>query len=65
MDWAQGAESYSEGFRFSRDVFQCNERVRFDAGTLNEYLLYGTTLGDFTQTLAKPRVMQFGLCYSF
>jgi hypothetical protein len=55
----------SQGFRFSWDVFNVTNAVRFDVGTLNQYLLYGTTLGDFTQTLTKPRVMQFGLRYSF
>ena len=30
-----------------------------------QYLLYGTTLGNFSETLTKPRVMQFGLRYSF
>jgi hypothetical protein len=32
---------------------------------LNPYLISGTTLGDFNQTLTNPRVMQFGLRYSF
>jgi hypothetical protein len=27
---------------------------------LNPYLIAGTTLGDFNQTLTNPRVMQFG-----
>lgn len=55
----------SQGLRFSWDVFNVTNAVRFDDGTLNQYLLYGTTLGNFTQTLTKPRVMQFGLRYSF
>jgi hypothetical protein len=55
----------SQGLRFSWDVFNVTNAVRFDVGTLNQYLLYGTTLGDFSQTLTKPRVMQFGLRYSF
>ncbi|MGC2172430.1 MAG: carboxypeptidase-like regulatory domain-containing protein [Candidatus Sulfotelmatobacter sp.] len=55
----------SQGLRFSWDVFNVTNAVRFDVGTLNQYLLYGTTLGDFTATLTKPRVMQFGLRYSF
>jgi hypothetical protein len=40
-------------------------RSAFDVGTLNQYLLYGTTLGDFTETLSKPRVMQFGVRLQF
>jgi hypothetical protein len=57
--------SESQGLRFSWDVFNVTNAVRFDVGTLNQYLLYGTTLGDFTETLTKPRVMQFGVRYSF
>lgn len=55
----------SQILRFTWDVFNVTNAVRFDVGTLNQYLLYGTTLGNFTQTLTKPRVMQFGLRYSF
>lgn len=55
----------SQAIRFTWDVFNVTNAVRFDVGTLNQYLLYGTTLGNFTQTLSKPRVMQFGLRYSF
>ena len=55
----------SQGLRFSWDVFNVTNAVRFDVGTLNQYLLYGATLGNFSATLTKPRVMQFGLRYSF
>jgi len=55
----------TQAFRFTWDVFNVTNAVRFDVATLNQYLLYGTTLGNFTQTLTKPRVMQFGLRYSF
>ncbi|MFY9910102.1 MAG: hypothetical protein WAK56_09680, partial [Candidatus Sulfotelmatobacter sp.] len=55
----------SQALRFSWDVFNATNAVRFDDGTLNQYLLYGTTLGNFTATLTTPRVMQFGLRYSF
>jgi hypothetical protein len=55
----------SQVLRFTWDVFNVTNAVRFDVGTLNPYLLYGTTLGDFTQTLTRPRVMQFGLRYLF
>jgi Carboxypeptidase regulatory-like domain len=55
----------SQALRFSWDVFNATNAVRFDDGTLNQYLLYGTTLGNFTATLTAPRVMQFGLRYSF
>jgi hypothetical protein len=55
----------SQAVRFSWDVFNVTNAVRFDVGSLNQYLLYQPTLGDYTQTLTKPRVMQFGLRYSF
>jgi hypothetical protein len=55
----------SQALRLSWDLFNSTNAVRFDDGTLNQYLLYGATLGDFTATLTKPRVMQFGLRYSF
>jgi hypothetical protein len=55
----------SQGLRFSWDVFNVTNAVRFDVGTLNQYLLYGTTLGNFSETLTKPRVMQFDLRYTF
>ena len=55
----------SQALRFTWDIFNVTNAVRFDDGTLNQFLLYGSTLGDFTQTLTKPRVMQFGMRYSF
>jgi hypothetical protein len=54
-----------QSLRLSWDVFNVTNSVRFDVGTLNQYLLYGTTLGNFTKALTKPRVMQFSLRYSF
>lgn len=55
----------SQAVRFSWDVFNVTNAVRFDVGTLSNYLLYQPSLGKFTQTLTKPRVMQFALRYSF
>lgn len=55
----------SQALRLTWDVFNVSNAVRFDVGTINQYLLYGTTLGNFSETLTKPRVMQFGLRYSF
>jgi len=55
----------SQALRFSWDVFNLTNAVRFDVGSLSQYLLYQPSLGDFTQTLTHPRVMQFGLRYSF
>ncbi|HXW15797.1 MAG TPA: hypothetical protein VEN79_14925 [Terriglobia bacterium] len=54
-----------QALRFSWDVFNATHAVRFDDGTLNRYLLYGTTLGNLSRTLTHPRVMQFGVRYSF
>ena len=51
--------------RFSWDVFNTTNAVRFDVGTVSNYLYYQPSLGKFTQTLTRPRVMQFGLRYTF
>lgn len=53
------------GLRFAWDVFNVTNSVRFDDGTINQFLLYQQSLGNFSQTLTKPRVMQFSLRYSF
>jgi len=55
----------SQSLRFSWDVFNVTNAVRFDVGPLSQYLLFQPLLGDFTQTLPHPRVMQFRLRYSF
>jgi hypothetical protein len=55
----------SQALHFSWDVFNVTNSVRFDVGTLSNYLFYQPSLGKFSQTLTKPRVMQFGLRYSF
>ncbi len=54
-----------QALRFQWDTYNVTNAVRFDTGTINNYLFYASTLGEFTQTLTKPRVMQFGLRYSF
>jgi hypothetical protein len=51
--------------RFSWETFNITNSVRFDVGSLNNYLFYAPSLGEFTQTLTKPRVMQFGLRFGF
>ena len=45
----------SQGLRFSWDVFNVTDAVRFEVGTLNQYVLDGATQGNFRQTLTKPR----------
>ncbi len=57
--------SEGQALRFQWDTYNVTNAVRFDVGTINNYLFYSSTLGEFTQTLTKPRVMQFGLRYSF
>lgn len=54
-----------QSLRLSWDVFNATNAVRFDVGTLSNYLYYQPSLGKFTQTLTKPRVMQFALRYTF
>jgi hypothetical protein len=61
-EWALRHEN---SVRFAWDVFNSTNSVRFDDGTINQYLLYQQSLGNFSQTLTKPRVMQFSLRYSY
>jgi hypothetical protein len=56
----------SQSLRFGWDVFNVFNAVRFDVGTLGPPSLNATpSFGKFTQTLTKPRVMQFAFRYSF
>ena len=55
----------SQQLRFSWDTFNVTNSVRMDDGSLSNYLYYAQSLGYFSQTLSKPRVMQFGLHYAF
>jgi hypothetical protein len=54
-----------QSLRIQWDTYNVTNSVRFDVGTISNYLFYSATLGEFTQTLTKPRVMQFGLRYTF
>ena len=51
--------------RFQWDTYNITNAVRFDVGTISNYLFYSATLGEYSQTLTHPRIMQFGLRYSF
>ena len=51
--------------RFSWDTFNVTNSVRMDVGSLSNYLYYAPSLGYYSQTLTRPRVMQFGLHYGF
>lgn len=56
----------SQSLRFGWDVFNIFNSVRFDVGTLGPASINATpSFGKFTQTLTKPRVMQFALRYTF
>lgn len=57
--------SERQALRLTWDGFNMSNAVRFDVGTLNQELLYSSTLGDLSETITKPRVMQFGLRYAF
>jgi Carboxypeptidase regulatory-like domain/TonB dependent receptor len=56
-----------QGVQFTWQVFNVTNSVRFDTNpntSLTTQLLSGT-LGNYSATLSKPRVMQFSLRYSF
>ncbi|WP_263357945.1 TonB-dependent receptor [Acidicapsa ligni] len=55
----------NQQLRFSWDTFNVTNSVRMDVGSLSNYLFYAPSLGYYSQTLSKPRVMQFGLHYAF
>ena len=57
----------SQEIRFSWEVFNVTNSVRFDAAgsVANESLFTLTGFGKYVQALTNPRVMQFGLRYSF
>ena len=57
----------SQELRFSWEIFNVTNSVRFDAAEAlsNESLVSISTFGKFVRTLTDPRVMQFGLRYSF
>jgi len=52
----------SQELRFSWEVFNVTNSVRFDAAeaVANESLVSLSTFGKYIQTLTSPRVMQFG-----
>jgi hypothetical protein len=56
----------NQGVKFAWEVFNVTNSVRFDTNPLylNEQLT-GGTLGEYSSTLSKPRVMQFSLRYDF
>ena len=58
----------SQNLRFSWEVFNVTNTVRFDAGNIqnvNNYTDYNASFGNFINTLFKPRIMQLGARYTF
>jgi hypothetical protein len=52
--------------RFAWEVFNVTNSVRFDAAqSANQFALTFGNFGAYSNTLSKPRVMQFSLRYSF
>jgi hypothetical protein len=57
-----------QNLRFSWEVFNVTNSVRFDAGNIqnvNNYTDYNPSFGNFINTLFKPRIMQLGARYTF
>ena len=66
--------SESQEFKFRWETFNLTNTPRFDVGSLqaagnngggNLLFTNSVTFGQFTSTLAKPRIMQFALRYSY
>ena len=55
----------SQALKFSWEVFNATNSVRFDAVSASGTLSNSSSFGNFIQTLSKKRVMQFALRYSF
>jgi hypothetical protein len=61
--------SESQSLKFSWEVFNVTNSVRFDVAplpqTTGQLDATSSVFGTFSSTLTKPRVMQFALRYSF
>jgi hypothetical protein len=62
---AHGGPSLRVGRRETSTFWISREFARQLVGSLNNYLFYAPSLGEFTQTRSKPRVKQFGLRFAF
>jgi len=55
--------------KFSWQLFNVLNAARFDVGTMslngNAFLSASSSFGNFSSTLSNPRVMEFGLRYTF
>ena len=55
----------SQALKFTWEVFNATNSVRFDAASGNASLANSSSFGNYIQTLSQKRVMQFSLRYSF
>ena len=59
----------SQSVKFSWQMFNVLNSARFDVGTMslngNAFLSASSSFGNFSSTLSNPRVMEFGLRYTF
>lgn len=55
----------SQAVKFSWEVFNATNSVRFDAASANLSKANSSSFGNYIQTLSQKRVMQFSLRYSF
>jgi hypothetical protein len=58
----------SKELTFRWEVFNVSNSVRFDVGTMsfnNASISTASTFGRYTQTLTRPRIMQFALRFAF
>jgi hypothetical protein len=55
----------TQALKFSWEVFNATNSVRFDAASANLSKANSSSFGNFIQTLSQRRVMQFSLRYSF
>lgn len=55
----------NHNLRLAADMFNVLNQKRFDVQSLSLALSTSGTFGDYTRLLTLPRIMQFGLTYSF
>ncbi len=55
----------SQALKFTWEVFNATNSVRFDAANANATISNSSSFGNYTKTLSEKRVMQFALRYSF
>jgi hypothetical protein len=64
--WKSWDFSEEKSVKFSWEIFNVTNAVRFDAAqSANQFNLTGGNFGTYSNTLSKPRVMQFSLRFQF